>query len=109
MWDEEEALGCKLLILKFSDDIGISFGLDKCAVLMIRKGKVVPTQLTEDIPRLDNGKGYQYLGILESSDFFIQKVKDSIVKEYYAQVRKNGNLHFCGTYGEIHIWGDEME
>mmetsp|Transcript_6913 Transcript_6913/g.9168 ORF Transcript_6913/g.9168 Transcript_6913/m.9168 type:complete len:90 (-) Transcript_6913:767-1036(-) len=66
----------------------MSFGLDKCAVLTIRKGKVVPTQLMDDIPRLDDGEGHKYLGILESSDFLTQKVKDSTVKEYYARVRK---------------------
>eukprot|EP00957_Ditylum_brightwellii_P057355 4349336-Ditylum_brightwellii.AAC.1 len=42
----------------------------------------------EDIPRLDDGKGYTYLGILESSDFLTQKVKDSTVKGHYVCVRK---------------------
>eukprot|EP00957_Ditylum_brightwellii_P075320 5723381-Ditylum_brightwellii.AAC.1 len=42
----------------------------------------------EGIPHLDDGKGYKYLGILKSSDFLMQKVKDNTIKEYYAQVRK---------------------
>eukprot|EP00957_Ditylum_brightwellii_P021755 1641286-Ditylum_brightwellii.AAC.1 len=42
----------------------------------------------EDIPHLDDGEGYKYLGILESSDFLIQKVKDNTIKEYYSRVWK---------------------
>eukprot|EP00957_Ditylum_brightwellii_P004474 340096-Ditylum_brightwellii.AAC.1 len=53
----------------------MSFGLDKCVVLTMRKGKVVPTQLMEDIPRLDGGEGYKGLGILESSDFSPRRLR----------------------------------
>eukprot|EP00957_Ditylum_brightwellii_P108720 8293695-Ditylum_brightwellii.AAC.1 len=77
-----------MLIQKFSDDIGTEFGLDKCAMLTIQKGKVVPTTLMEDIPLLDDREGYKYLEILQRSDFFTQKVKDTTIKEYYSCVWK---------------------
>eukprot|EP00957_Ditylum_brightwellii_P006549 496516-Ditylum_brightwellii.AAC.1 len=94
--DEEEALRCKQFIQKCSDGIGVRFGLGKCVVLTIRKGKVVPTALMEDIPRLDHEEGYKYLGILESSDFLTQKVKDTTTKEYYSSVRKICKVHLSG-------------
>eukprot|EP00957_Ditylum_brightwellii_P112935 8611642-Ditylum_brightwellii.AAC.1 len=53
-----------------------------------KKQEVVLTTLAEDTPRLDNEEGCKYLGILESSDFLMEKVKDTTTKEYYSRVRK---------------------
>eukprot|EP00957_Ditylum_brightwellii_P198768 15150901-Ditylum_brightwellii.AAC.1 len=76
------------LVKQFSDDIRISFGNDKCGVLTLRDGKVSPTMMLEEIPCLDSYKEYKYLGILESSDFLTETVKDETVKEYLSRVQK---------------------
>ena len=55
----------------FSKDIGIKFGIEKCAVLIIKRGKMTQS---EDITLLDDtnirslkeGEGYKYLGVLEA-------------------------------------------
>eukprot|EP00957_Ditylum_brightwellii_P090657 6904616-Ditylum_brightwellii.AAC.2 len=72
-YDEEEALKFKLLIQKYSDDTGMSYGLDKCTLFIMYNGKVVPIELKDGIPHLDEEKRHKYLGILESSDFLTQK------------------------------------
>eukprot|EP00957_Ditylum_brightwellii_P094175 7169962-Ditylum_brightwellii.AAC.2 len=60
---------CMKLVKRFSDDIGMSFGLDKCAIPTIVNGKPVETTILDDFPQLPHNKGYKYLGILESLDF----------------------------------------
>ena len=52
----------------FSKDIGIEFGIKKCAVLVIEKGKIVKSvgiELPDDkiIKSLQEGESYKYLGI----------------------------------------------
>ena len=52
----------------FSKDIGIEFGIKKCAVLVIEKGKIVKSvgiELPDGkiIKSLQEGESYKYLGI----------------------------------------------
>ena len=51
-----------------SDDAGMLFGLDKCVVLVLKRGKMVRTEgieLTErKCSREVNLDGYKYLGVL---------------------------------------------
>ncbi|KAG8135180.1 hypothetical protein E2320_008218 [Naja naja] len=67
---------------EFSQDIGIHFGIDKCATMAIKAGKVIE----DDGIELDNEEmikatkpeaGYKYLGILEASDLMHNNVKES--------------------------------
>ena len=52
----------------FNNDISMEFGLDKCALLAIIKGKVTETQgmnlPNNNIKRLNLDETYKYLGIL---------------------------------------------
>ncbi|XP_066901337.1 uncharacterized protein [Halyomorpha halys] len=54
-------------VSSFTKDIGMSFGLDKCAVLHVTKGKVVSKQKIlvneEHIKELKANKLYKYLGM----------------------------------------------
>jgi len=67
----------------FSDDICMKFGLDKCASLSIKRGKVqtVVSPILEGISPLSEGSVYKYLGVLESNVFDISEMK-SIVLEF---------------------------
>ena len=75
----------------FSEDIKMEFGLPKCGVLIMKRGKVVKS---EGISMLD-GKmmknikegGYKYLGILEADGVKHEEMKDQIKKEYIRRVR----------------------
>ena len=55
----------------FSEDIGMEFGIEKCAMLVIEKGKIVKSVGIElpdrkVIKSLQEGESYKYLGILEA-------------------------------------------
>ena len=55
----------------FSEDIGMEFGIENCAMLVMEKGKIVKsvgTELPDDkvIKSLQEGESYKYLGISEA-------------------------------------------
>ena len=65
----------------FSEDIGMEFGIEKCAMLVMEKGKIVKSvgiELPDGkvIKSLQEDESYKYLGILE------EKIKLNILKEY---------------------------
>ena len=58
----------------FSKDIGMEFGIEKCAMLVIEKGKIVKSvgielQDGKVIKLLQEDESYKYLGILEAERF----------------------------------------
>ena len=62
----------------FSEDIGMEFGIEKCTMLVMEKGKIVNLVGIEFpkgkvIKSLQEGKSYKYLGILEA-DKFLEEV-----------------------------------
>ena len=67
----------------FSEDIGMQFGLNKCGVLVLKRGKVVKQngivlpngQVMKEIDE----SGYEYLGIVE-----IDKIKETEMKDKFA-------------------------
>ena len=70
----------------FSDDIGMEFGIKKCAMLVIEKGKIVKSvgiELTDGkvIKSLQKGESYKYLGILEAHRFLGEEMKVKFFKE----------------------------
>ena len=71
----------------FSEDIGMEFGIEKCAMLVMEKGKIVNSfgielPNSEVIKSLQEGESYKYLGILEADKFLEEKMKLNISKEY---------------------------
>ena len=76
----------------FSDDIKMEFGLLKCAVLIMKRGKVV-TREGIDLPDgrmmkcIEEGSGYKYLGILEADGIKHEEMKDQETKEYVRRLR----------------------
>ena len=81
------------IVSMFSDDICMKFGLDKCNVLNIRKGKL--TQMNditllsgETIKALDLRDQYKYLGMLQSNEIDKKNIKDKFRTEYFERVKK---------------------
>ena len=68
----EEELQKEIQTLKnFSDDINIEFGLEKCAKITFKGGKLTHLQnlvidTNREIQELEQGKMYKYLGTEES-------------------------------------------
>lgn len=57
----------------YSERISKEFGINKCGILMIQKGKLVHIvciefSSDENIKEIDQDSGYEYLGILEADD-----------------------------------------
>ena len=77
----------------YSRDIGMEFGIEKCAMLVMRSGK---RQLTDgmELPNQDKiktlagNKTYKYLGILEADTIKQVEMKEKIQKEYLRRTRK---------------------
>ncbi len=77
----------------FSKDIGMSFGIEKCAMIQMKRGKFVMSEGIElpdgaKIRSLDDQEGYKYLGILQFDDIKHKEVKEKVKKEYARRVRK---------------------
>ena len=75
----------------FSEDIGVEFGLKKCGVVILKKGKVVrfdgihlPNQ---EIMKEVDEKGYTYLGILELDGIKDHEMKMKVTAVYERKLR----------------------
>ena len=89
----------------------MEFGIEKCAMLVMEKGKIVKSvaiELPGDkvIKSLQEGESYIYLGILKADKFLEEKMKLNVSKEYIRRIRKvlksklnSGNLvHGVNTW-----------
>ena len=77
----------------FSEDIGMEFGIEKCVMLKMEKGKIVKSfgiELPDGkvVKLLHERESYNYLGILEADKFLEQKMKLNVSKEYIRRLRK---------------------
>ena len=91
----------------FSEDLGMEFGIEKCAMLIMEKGKIVKSvgiELPDGkvIKSLQEGESYRYLGILEADKFLEEKMKWNVSKEYIRRIKVlksklNGGNLVCGV------------
>ena len=77
----------------FSKDIGMEFGIEKCAVLVVDKGKFVKSvgiKLPDGkvIKSLQEGESYKYLGILKVGGFLGEEMKLKVSKEYLRKLKR---------------------
>ena len=95
----------------YSKDIGMEFGIEKCAMLVMKSGKrhltdgmELPNQ--DKIRTLAENKTYKYLGILEADTIKQVKMKDKIQKEYLWRTRKllETKLFSRNLIKGINIW-----
>ena len=94
----------------FLQDIKMSFGPDKCAVLETRRGRQVNgsgIELPDDqhIEEIEE-EGYKYLGILRLDQTLNTKMKDKITSEYIRRVKKlcRSKLKGGNLSGGINTW-----
>ena len=71
----------------------MEFGLEKCTVLVIEKGKIVKSvgiELPDGkvIKSLEEGESYNYLGILEADRLLGEQMKLKVSKEYFSRLKK---------------------
>ena len=77
----------------FATDVCMSFGLDKCNCITIHRGKLkesdhIELPSGEVIQQLAPGGEYCYLGVLESTSFKTQQMKEKLEVEHKRRVRK---------------------
>ena len=77
----------RALIEEFSDDISMSFGLDKCAVVHLKAGKISNSPEVKGIPILQNEESYKYLGVIENDQILHDNAKVIAKKEFIERVR----------------------
>jgi hypothetical protein len=83
----EEELQKQIQTVKaFSDDINMEFGLEKCAKITFKRGKLTHLQnlvidTNREIQELEEGKSYKYLGIEESKGIQHQQKKERLKQE----------------------------
>ena len=90
--NDGELEGLLKTVKAFSDDIGMEFGLDKCAKATFKRGKLVTSEnieLSDDtiIKQLDQEGTYKYLGVNEGDGVQHSKMKEKIRKECIPRVR----------------------
>ena len=83
--NEKEREGLLSTVKQFSHDIGMEFGLDKCAKETFIKGKLTRTTAVElgidtTIRELDEDQTYKYLGTDEGNGIQHSKIKEKIRK-----------------------------
>ena len=82
-----------IIIIIYSQDIGMELGIKKCAMLVMKSGE---RHLTDGIELLSQHKiktlgekeTYKYLGILEADTIKQVEMKDKIKKVYFRRTRK---------------------
>ena len=96
---------------KFSQDIGMEFGLNKCAVMEVKKGQMVDSSGIElpdgrKIPGLETEGSYKYLGMLEADSIKKHQMKKKTSQEYLKRVRQvlKSDLNAGNTVHAINVW-----
>jgi len=75
-----------------SKDININFGLEKCARICLKIGRVqskmhIGNTFENDIKELDPRKAYKYLGIEDNFDIQHKNEKVKLMKQYLRRLR----------------------
>ena len=93
-----------------SGDIKMEFGIEKCALINIQRGKVTRTEGIQ-LPDGNNIKdideeGYKYLGIIEGEEIKHQEMKEKVRKEYIKRLRAilKSKLNSGNTVKAINTW-----
>ena len=72
----------------YSQDIGMEFGIEKCAMLVMKSGKRHLTDGVEQPNQDKNKRSEKYLGILEADTIKQVETKGKIQKEYHRRTKK---------------------
>ena len=93
----------------------MDFGIEKCAILVMEKGKIVKSvgiELPDGkvIKSLQEGESYKYLGILVADKFLEEKMKLNVSKEYIRRLRKvlKSKLNGGNLVRGVHTWAASL-
>jgi len=87
---------------RMADDVGLTFGLPKCATLTIHRGRAQTTAEESSrinmIEPLKEGDTYRYLGFAESIGMPHDEIKSTLLTEYKSRVKKVIHASLIGKY-----------
>lgn len=99
------------LVRGFSEDIGMIFGLDKCATISVRRGKLEREENMvlidgQVLPTLGTEERYKYLGVQETYEIRQRENKEEVEKELFTRIKKvlNTQLSAKNKMTAINIW-----
>ena len=98
------------VVHKFSSDIGMKFGMDKCAVLQMKHGVKVRCEGVElpdgEMMKEVDDAGYKYLGVLEGAGIMTKEMKALVRKEYLRRVKlvAGSRLYAGRLLKAVNIW-----
>ena len=77
----------------FSNDIKMEFGIETCAILVLKRGKAVKSAgITlpdnREMRSLEENEEYKYLGMLQAEGIKQKELKEKVRNEYKRRVRK---------------------
>jgi hypothetical protein len=80
------------IVQTISKDINMNFGLEKCAKICLKRGRVqskmhVGNTFENEIKELDPRKAYTYLGVEENFDIQHKNRKEKLKKKYLRRLR----------------------
>ena len=99
-------------VRKYNQDIGMEFGIEKCAMLVMESGKLHMTDRMElpnrnKIRTLGENETYKYLGILEADNIKQVEMKDKIQKNISGELesysRQNSLAKILGLCPSLDI------
>ncbi|XP_047488218.1 uncharacterized protein LOC125038695 [Penaeus chinensis] len=99
----------------FSNDIGMEFGIKKCGVLVLKRGKIVRCEGIElpndEIIKEVGQEGYTYLGIVELDKVKENEMKEKTMKEYKRRLRLilKSKLNGRNKITAINTWASDVD
>ena len=85
----------------FSIDIGMEFGIKKCGVLVLKRGKIAKMEGVllpdEQVMKEIEDRGYRYVGLLETDHLKEKEMKDLFSKEYKRRLKLVLKSKLSGT------------
>jgi len=107
---ERELKELMRVVSLFSEDIGMQFGFEKCAMLSIKCGVRVKSEgITvpsgESIKEVDE-RGYKYLGVLQDCKIMNGEMKEVVRGEYLRRVKAvaRSKLYARNLMTAINVW-----
>ena len=99
-----------MAVESFSRDIGMEFGMDKCAVLTMKGGKKVASEGVElpsgEVMKDVDEDGYKYLGVLQAEKVKNREMKEKVRNEYLRRVKllSKSELYAGNLVKGINAW-----
>ncbi|KAL1447680.1 hypothetical protein WDU94_000543, partial [Cyamophila willieti] len=96
--NEQQLKSTLKIIEQFSADIKMEFGIDKCKLQNLARGKVkeitpYQTATEQDIKQLEPNEIYKYLGMIQTKRIEQNRVKEQITKEYNRRLSMIAKTH----------------